>query len=374
MRNSTGQAKNMEKTKKVLFSGVIILALFSAGLFLTQKYSLAIGSFKVALADEEDEVDEPKEADEPKEVKERVEQKEKVEKKEAEEKKEKVEKKEIKETKEADESAEKTETKETIKNSDGTTTVIVKKIEGNKVEIKTITYSRFGKVISQKEEKEEDDGKKENQETLYDNLGNKIGERKTKIGKSGSEVELEIKVTAGGEELSKMKVKRKDGNFINLEIEKSGTDKSKVKYNSEEELEIESEEGEEYAIKIKAKSGVFKISQKGLNVNSNFPLRIDEETGRIIVTTSKGDVELKNTPAIILAKAQANDGIDEIETAELNSEGELKYVIEGKKTERLLGIFKLKIPVKAGYSVETGENLLLETQSFFSRFLDAISF
>ena len=54
--------------------------------------------------------------------------------------------------------------------------------------------------------------------------------------------------------------------------------------------------------KIKIEGKNFKVSHMGYGVSANFPMEVDNETGKIYVVTPNGKVELKSMPDVIFAK------------------------------------------------------------------------
>jgi hypothetical protein len=176
---------------------------------------------------------------------------------------------------------------------------------------------------------------------------------KKAAGKSGS-----VEVSADG---GKVRVKVQDG-----------------------ETEVEVEEGESIVeIDEATDSGKFRIKKGKARANSRFPIAIDAETGKLVITSPNGVKELKVMPDKATEKLLQSGIVDKIrvinaatDEAELEIDevnGEPVFTGVGTKQERFLGIFPVGIQKKVTISAENGQ-ISSNNTSLLQNFLDFLSF
>ncbi|OGC53345.1 hypothetical protein A3D91_02965 [candidate division WWE3 bacterium RIFCSPHIGHO2_02_FULL_38_14] len=260
---------------------------------------------------------------------------------------------------EFEESESETKTLERVENSNGTISFIKREIEGDKVKIEIKTYDANGNLVGKS--KVEQEGSKKSESNIRE-------------------------FNAIGTLLKSFELKTEDGNELKLKIKEavSPTLATKVKYDLfEQEIELELEDEDEVeestgsqpqalnTLRIRAKNDKFELRQGGTKVLTNFPITIDPVTGQLFVTTPNGLVELKEMPDVIVQKATAN--LDTTQSVDLDSIKKLEYKFVGTRSEKLLGLFPITIPVTAYYDAQTG-NLVEEQISLLNKILALISF
>ena len=237
------------------------------------------------------------------------------------------------------------ETRETITNPDGTTTEIRRKTDGDETKVEFRTFDAAGnKIMVEKFESKE--GEEKSRVKTYDETGTK---------------------------LTDLRLETEDGKEIEFRVKEGETELSRVKFDAEDQKLIIRTNDEANSLTIKISGGNFVLTRGGINALSNFPITIDDETGQIFVETPNGNIELKVMPDSIIERAQLADAAVVNEDLELSSEDKLEYKLAGAKSEKLLGIFQVRIPSQLIYSAETGEFLKSE-QGFITRVLDLFSF
>lgn len=239
------------------------------------------------------------------------------------------------------------EDSEVVTNTDGSTTTVTTKTEDNgNVKITTSTIDAAGNETKEVIETKDN------------------GEQ---------EVSIESKFT----DSTQFEYKQEDGGIIKLEIQqKTEGVKSKVEFDSENnEFEVEVNDNATNTLKVKFNDNMFKLTRSGVEAATNFPIVIDEETGVVSVTTSKGNVVLKQMPDTIVNKASIDNSLDSIEGIDLEEDekNKLTYVVKGNKSEKLLGLIAVEIPTILNYDPTSG-SLLEITQTFVSKILDLFSF
>jgi len=246
------------------------------------------------------------------------------------------------------ESSNELKTRQTITNPDGTTSQIRTEVKNNgEIKTEVRTFNSEGIKISV-EKFESQDGKEKSRLRTFDAIGNKLTdfEFETEDGKK-----LELRVKEGDVELSRV--------VINQE---------------KHELIVRAED--ESRIRIRTLQNNFVISREGINAISKFPISIDDATGQIYVKTPAGDVQLNAMPDTIVAKAQASDDLDVVNGVRLDTQQDettnVEYVVTGTKSEKLLGLFSLKIPSRLSFDAKTG-GFLKNDQGFVTRILDLFS-
>ncbi len=120
-------------------------------------------------------------------------------------------------------------------------------------------------------------------------------------------------------------------------------------------------EGKESAKKlfIRATDNGFSIREKAITANTSFPIKINSPQNKIAVTTPSGERFLSVSPfdavnqivrTNIISAFAGEATIDLVE----KSEGEIAYVIIGKKDIQLFNIFMIEVPITAEVSALSG--------------------
>ncbi len=239
-------------------------------------------------------------------------------------------------------------TRQTITNPDGTTSQIRTEVKSDgEIKTEVRTFSSEGNKISV-EKFESQDGKEKTRIRTFDETGTKLTdfEFETEDGKK-----LELRLKEGDVELSRVVINQ---------------DKHELIVRAEDESRI----------RIRTLRDNFVISREGINALSKFPISIDDATGQIYVKTPAGDVQLNAMPDTIVAKARASDDLDVVNGVSLDTQQDettnVEYVVTGTKSEKLLGLFSLKIPSRLSFDAKTG-GFLNNDQGFVTRILDLFS-
>lgn len=230
------------------------------------------------------------------------------------------------------------------------------------------------------------DGKISVRYVTRDANGNKLEDRRGEYDPKEGEEKIRIKTyDQFGNQLSDFEMETKDGKKLEVQVKEGEQDVAHVKYDvDDEELEIrtgnsdfamaDEDVGLENKIKIRAAGDQFLITRQGVGVEANFPIIVDNATGKIFVKTPVGDVELKAMPDTIVEKAKAAKSVDVVEDVSLASDDEdVHYVVTGTRFERLLGLFTVNIPSRLRFDAQTGD-FVQSQEPFFSRVLDLFSF
>lgn len=346
---------------------IVFLFLFSISsirtiLLPSPSHAFSLWGWVLGDSDEEDKNNEDeKEEDREDEDKEDEEKEREDEKKEQEKEREREEEQEEEQKKEQEKN--KSKTRETIVSDDGTRTVIKKETEGNKVESEIKVYNAAGQLIEERKIKTED----------------------------GNEVKVEIKTRAGdGSKLSEIKFKQEDDGGLKLEIKDEEGTKSRVRYDdkkaevrvrsadSDDENEIEDDDldqNDDTVIRLGDEENEFEIEHGYQKAKVKFPLTVDDDTGKVYVTTGSGELkELTNMPDQIVEKISERNSSVVVKEMEIKEDGEeLKYEISADKIEKLFGIVDVAVPMLMEYDPVTGE-FKYSTSDFGSSLLDLLSF
>jgi hypothetical protein len=132
-----------------------------------------------------------------------------------------------------------------------------------------------------------------------------------------------------------------------------------------------------------------KLKGEEMEIKTNFPLRYDEETGKVYVTTGNGEKELKSIPMSVFRSSHATAtlpiggiGDEEEETTETtitavevdSEDGQLTYRVKNAKKEKFLGLFKVNITSEDVYNADTGDLVVPDRVSVLNKILDFLSF
>lgn len=234
-----------------------------------------------------------------------------------------------------DEEEKNTETRKTTVNSDGTRTVVKRKVEDNgKVEIESKTYSVSGKVVEEQ-----------------------------KIKSGDNEIEAEFKG------ISEVKFKSKNGDDFKLMIKDENKSLTKVVYDSiENNMRVvgkPEDESDDVLIR-EEEDGTYEIEKDGQKMQVLLPLTVDDSDGTISVLTDSGEKTLTNFPDELLKKAKSTVKVKE-------KDGKVIYELSEEKAEKLLGLFQTKIASLVTYDAETG-NEIQSQQDTWNKIIDALSF
>ena len=242
-----------------------------------------------------------------------------------------------------DEDEKKTETRKTTVNSDGTRTVVKRKVENNgKIEIESKTYSISGKVVEEQ-----------------------------KIKSRDNEIEAEFKG------ISEMKFKSKNGDDFKLIIKNEDKSLTKVVYDSiENHMRVvgkPDDDGDDVLIR-EEKDGTYEVEKDGEKMQVLLPLSVDDSDGSISVLTDSGEKTLTSFPDEILKKVKSKG--DSIEVSDIKikeKDGKVIYELSAEKAEKLLGLFQTKIASLVTYDAETG-NEIQSQKDLWNQIMDVFSF
>lgn len=215
------------------------------------------------------------------------------------------------------------------------------------------------------------DGRKKVTEQIFDANNKLISKKKSEIRSDKGEEKTEIKTfDAFGERIGEYKMETKDGKKI--EIERKGpSGESKLKFDVEKnELVVKVRDGEEddaqSFLKMKADKNSTKIRlmRAGVIANSNFPITVDDETGKVYVKTPNKEVELKQMPDVIVEKAKQARDLDIVQDSILGDDSRPAYVLKGTKFQKFLGFYTVEIPSEVTYDANTGEKISVNVLGF----------
>ena len=243
--------------------------------------------------------------------------------------------------------------------------------------------------------------------------------------KNGDDAEddVSIVVTGDGEEKGrgrgrKLKLESVNGNLL---LNEEGTitvvdEDDEIEIEEGDEIEIG--DGDDGVVEVEPEDGGIVIKSNGTRTRTNFPLSVDSSTNELIVTTPSGvkrvtvlpDVAIANmikagfidvattgggeeptpdpsespiatgsgspTPTTSGSPTPSSTEVPEPEAVQVTltttTDGELVYVVDGEKFEKLFGVFTVNIKKRLIISAETGEIMKIE-KSLFNRILDVLS-
>lgn len=106
------------------------------------------------------------------------------------------------------------------------------------------------------------------------------------------------------------------------------------------------------------------------------PLKFEVKTvsGKTLLTTDNGPVEVNNTPQDAIDDLVENKVIDNTSSFEIvtNDDNQVEYSFEGTESKKLFGLFSILIPKKVTVSADTG-SIVSTDQSTWSKVLNAFS-
>ncbi len=353
----------MPKLKNILFI-ILLISLFA---FFSNKNNTYAFSFSdwfskdnsKVLGDDDSKEDEQDEEDA--EDKQEIEDKEDEDEKETEDINEiEVEDKEDSD-KDEDEKDDKYEYEQNITNDDGTQTWVKIKKESGKEKVEVKKYDIYGNKISESKFESE----------------NKIDESESKLESETNDFEKgvfsNIKLETKDKKVLELKTsKSKDLSKVEFEVAKG---EMKIKYKDESESEIENEVETDHLLNVKVSEDGFELEENSVVAKINFPISIDEETGKIYIQTKNGEVVLSVLPEMALRQITDQSKSftpDKVEIEENDLDDKLTYNITGKEKQNLLGLFSVDI-LKTFNVDATDATMVSEDQSFYNKILDLLS-
>lgn len=106
------------------------------------------------------------------------------------------------------------------------------------------------------------------------------------------------------------------------------------------------------------------------------PLTFEVKTvsGKTLLTTDNGPVEVKNTPQDAIDGLVDSKVIDNTSSFKIttNDNNEVEYTFEGSESKKLFGLFSISIPKKVTVSADTG-SVVSTDQSTWSKLLNVFS-
>ena len=264
------------------------------------------------------------------------------------------------ENKEEEQKEEKYEFEQRVTNDDGTETRIKIKRESGKEKMEVKKYDTYGNKISESkyESEEKEDGNEAKLETEMRDFETGV-HSKIRLETTDNKV-FELKTTESTE-LSK----------VEFEFEKGEV---KIRYKNNDE-ESENKFYDDQEIKVKVSGDGFELEDRDIIAQVNFPISIDQETGKIYIETNKGQVVLNILPEQamqqIVAKSQSFTA-DQIQVEENSLNDKLTYNVKGTEQQNLLGLFSVDIFKTFNVDATDGE-IISQDQSIYSKILDLLS-
>lgn len=153
----------------------------------------------------------------------------------------------------------------------------------------------------------------------------------------------------------------------------SGGSTSEMQVSGDQELvEIEAQKTPD-VVKIVSSNGQFKIIQNGFTAITDYPINIDSKRRELSVNTSSGSRFLVIYPADAVEAILKSNLINRISTTdplliEETPEGDVTYLIKGRKLVNLFNVYDYQLPVETRVSASTGEILVIENPSWLRVF------
>lgn len=115
------------------------------------------------------------------------------------------------------------------------------------------------------------------------------------------------------------------------------------------------------------------VPQNDFTLQSELPVTVDPETGRISLQNGDQTLQFKTTPEQIMANAKAA-GLNALEQVRLttNNTGRYSFQVSGTKQEKFLALVQVKLQTTLSYNPDTGQ-LEKTDQSLATRILDLLS-
>jgi len=137
-------------------------------------------------------------------------------------------------------------------------------------------------------------------------------------------------------------------------------------------------------VKIELKDGIehFEAEKVNVNLSRNNPVKVDDKTGELTITTPSGEKTVTFLPEDAVANILGSNSVNELEINSetgktelkltINSNGVPVYEVEGIKKGRFLGVFSVNIKKTVQISAIDGAEGSV-TVSGFDKFLDLLS-
>jgi len=168
---------------------------------------------------------------------------------------------------------------------------------------------------------------------------------------------LEVKSAGESASTTNLISLAKEGDRVSLKVD--GEETLDVTNWKEDLVEIEERENAK-KITITLVDGKFVITQEGVSATTEFPVSIDPEKNRFMVTTPSGEKYLAVLPyeareSVLRAKTLTTLSGGSFTITE--EEKDLSYAVLGEKSLNLFNVYNLALPVEAKVSASTGEIL-----------------
>ena len=168
---------------------------------------------------------------------------------------------------------------------------------------------------------------------------------------------LEVKSAGDSASTTNLISLAKEGDKVNLKVD--GEETLDVTNWTEDLVEIEERENAKKII-ITLVEGKFVITQEGVSATTAYPVSIDPEKNRFMVTTPSGEKYLAILPfeameSVLRAKAVTKLSDNNFEITEEGKD--LSYAVAGEKSLNLFNVYDLNLPIEAKVSASTGEIL-----------------
>ncbi len=130
---------------------------------------------------------------------------------------------------------------------------------------------------------------------------------------------------------------------------------------------------ESTAMPAAANLQMYKIVGQRVTANSNFPLKVDESTGNVVVVTPNKEVVLGNMPDVIVQKALDAGTLNTVTTVNINadSDSNVDMVLNGSKNYSVFGIINFQLNKTLTVDAQTGSVKNVE-QGIVSKVLDTL--
>jgi len=164
----------------------------------------------------------------------------------------------------------------------------------------------------------------------------------------------------------------KDSEGIVMAVSNNGST-SEMKVTGDQELvEIEAQKTPD-VVKIVSSDGQFKIIQDGFTAVTDYPINIDSKRRELSVNTQSGSRFLVIYPADAVEAILKSNLINRISTTEPlvieeSEDGDVTYLIKGRKLVNLFNVYNYQLPVETRVSASTGEILVIENPSWLRVF------
>ena len=120
-------------------------------------------------------------------------------------------------------------------------------------------------------------------------------------------------------------------------------------------------------VKVESKGDKFNLKQGDLSAETTLPISIDPKTSAVSVTTPSGNVLLKTLPTVAVNNILKSGAVDKVGTIKIetlgnsaSTSGTVVITAQGTKTGKLLGLFKVTIPVTIKVDTSTGKEISKE--------------